>query len=242
MQNHCILFFNTFVRLFANVNCLSAPINPEPSPSDRSISSRPVRLRHSICININWQRAVITTISKMATCTEKGGIIKPIDHSTVHRICSGQVVLTLAVAVKELVENSLDSGASTIEVRLKGKRRCLLTTCCVLNSCLLSVEFGSESVEVNDDGYGITQDNFENLCLKHYTSKIEEFEDLLNVQTFGFRGEALSSLCALSTLSVTTCEKGSKIGWKLEYDHHGKLIKQIQYSRQVKNSYLFSCL
>lgn len=49
-----------------------------------------------------------------------GGIIKPIDQSTVHRICSGQVVLTLAVAVKELVENSLDSGASAIEVRLKG--------------------------------------------------------------------------------------------------------------------------
>lgn len=50
-----------------------------------------------------------------------GGIIKSIDQSTVHRICSGQVVLTLAVAVKELVENSLDSGANSIDVRLKGK-------------------------------------------------------------------------------------------------------------------------
>lgn len=80
------------------------------------------------------------------------------------------------------------------------------------------IEFGSDSVEVIDDGSGISPSNFENLCLKHYTSKIEEFEDLLNVQTFGFRGEALSSLCALSALSVTTCEKGSKIGWKLEYE------------------------
>ncbi|KAI9562884.1 putative PMS1 [Daphnia sinensis] len=141
-----------------------------------------------------------------------GGIIKPIDHTTVHRICSGQVVLTLAVAVKELVENSLDSGASTVEVRLK--------------------EYGSDSIEVSDDGSGISPSNFENLCLKHYTSKIQEFEDLLSVQTFGFRGEALSSLCALSTLGVTTCEKGKNIGWKLEYDSHGKLVKQVQYSRQ----------
>lgn len=59
------------------------------------------------------------------------------------------------------------------------------------------IEFGSDSVVVTDDGSGISPSNFENLCLKHYTSKIEEFEDLLNVQTFGFRGEALSSLCAL---------------------------------------------
>lgn len=59
-------------------------------------------------------------LSNMAANDGIGGIIKPIDQSTVHRICSGQVVLTLAVAVKELVENSLDSGASAIEVRLKG--------------------------------------------------------------------------------------------------------------------------
>ncbi len=97
----------------------------------------------------------------------------------------------------------------------------------------LIVEYGSESVEVTDNGQGISPLNFENLCLKHYTSKIEEFDDLLEVQTFGFRGEALSSLCALSTLSVTTCEKGQTLGWKLDFDHHGKLIRQVQFSRQV---------
>ena len=89
---------------------------------------------------------------------------------------------------------------------------------CSLDCYTSKIEYGSDSVEVIDDGSGISPSNFENLCLKHYTSKIQEFEDLLNVQTFGFRGEALSSLCALSTLSVTTCEKNSKIGWKLEYE------------------------
>jgi DNA mismatch repair protein PMS2 len=95
------------------------------------------------------------------------------------------------------------------------------------------LEYGSELVEVTDNGQGISTDNFEALCLKHYTSKIQEFEDLLSVETFGFRGEALSSLCALSKLSVTTCERDDPVGWKLEYDHHGKLVQQIKYSRQV---------
>lgn len=69
-----------------------------------------MRQTGNACIGFNW---------KMAESLSNGGIIKPIDQSTVHRICSGQVVLTLAVAVKELVENSLDSGASAIDVRLK---------------------------------------------------------------------------------------------------------------------------
>lgn len=94
-------------------------------------------------------------------------------------------------------------------------------------------DYGSEMVEVSDNGQGISETNFENLCLKHYTSKLQEFEDLPNVETFGFRGEALSSLCALSKLSVSTCEKGQAIGSKLEYDSHGKLVSCVKHSRQV---------
>ncbi|KAJ8319072.1 hypothetical protein KUTeg_004163 [Tegillarca granosa] len=88
------------------------------------------------------------------------GTIQAIDKGSVHRICSGQVVLTLATAIKELVENSIDAGATTI-------------------------------------------------ALKHHTSKLQDFSDLVGVNTFGFRGEALSSLCALRNRSVVVSSSGN---------------------------------
>ena len=103
--------------------------------------------------------------------------VKAIDKQSVHQICSGQVVVTLTTAVKELVENSLDAGASNIEVRLKN--------------------WGADSLEVVDNGSGVLPENLAALALKHHTSKLNVFADLVGVETFGFRGEALSSLCAL---------------------------------------------
>lgn len=139
--------------------------------------------------------------------------IKPINKEAIHRICSGQVVLTLAVAVKELVENSLDAGATVIDIRLR--------------------DFGSELVEVTDNGSGVEPGNFQALTLKHHTSKLQEFSDLINVDTFGFRGEALSSLCALSDVSVITRHKDADCGTKLVFDHSGKIVSSIPVARQV---------
>ncbi|XP_052132392.1 putative postmeiotic segregation increased 2-like protein 1, partial [Frankliniella occidentalis] len=144
---------------------------------------------------------------------EKSKSIQAIDREAVHRICSGQVVLNLATAVKELVENSLDAGATSIEIRLR--------------------EYGSELVEVVDNGCGVEEANFEGLTLKHHTSKLREFTDLLGVETFGFRGEALSSLCALSDLTVTTRHSSSNMGTKLIYDSRGHIIRKSPCARQV---------
>ena len=100
--------------------------------------------------------------------------------------------MTLATAVKELVENSLDAGATFIEVKLRGQ--------------------GAEVVEVTDNGHGVEEANFTGLTVKHATSKLREFSDLTSVETFGFRGEALSSLCALSKLTVSTRHRDAKLG------------------------------
>ncbi|CAI2191264.1 5655_t:CDS:10, partial [Funneliformis geosporum] len=140
--------------------------------------------------------------------------VKAIDISSIHRICSGQVILDLATAVKELVENSLDAQAkSIVEIRFK--------------------EYGIQSVEIIDDGTGIHPIDYESLALKHHTSKLSSFEDLMNINSFGFRGEALSSLCALSRITVSTCtQEETPTGVKLEYDSHGRLIKKSPTARE----------
>ncbi|KAM8962169.1 mismatch repair endonuclease PMS2 [Pelodytes ibericus] len=145
-------------------------------------------------------------------CTEAAKAIKPIDRKSVHQICSGQVVLSLATAVKELVENSIDAGATSIDIKLK--------------------EYGAEIIEVSDNGSGVEEQNFEGLTLKHHTSKIQEFSDLTSVETFGFRGEALSSLCALSDLSVCTCHKTASVGTRLVFDQNGRIIQKSPFPRQ----------
>ncbi|CAG9770561.1 unnamed protein product [Ceutorhynchus assimilis] len=146
-------------------------------------------------------------------CTvEESKEIKPINKDTVHRICSGQVVLTLAIAMKELVENAIDAGANIIDIHLK--------------------EYGSELLEVSDNGSGVHEDNFQALTLKHYTSKIREFNDLEQLSTMGFRGEALSSLCALSEIEVTSKHETAETATKLKYDYGGNIISKEIAARQ----------
>ncbi|XP_040086967.1 mismatch repair endonuclease PMS2 isoform X2 [Oryx dammah] len=143
--------------------------------------------------------------------SELAKAIKPIDRKSIHQICSGQVVLGLSTAVKELVENSVDAGATSIDLRLK--------------------DYGVELIEVSDNGCGVEEENFEGLTLKHHTSKIQEFADLTQVETFGFRGEALSSLCALSDVTISTCHTSVKVGTRLVFDHNGKILQKTPYPR-----------
>ena len=142
--------------------------------------------------------------------------IQGIDAASVHRLTSGQVVTDLQNAVKELVENSLDAGATSIEVRFK--------------------QYGLASVEVIDSGSGIAPVDYDSVALKHYTSKLTTFEDIASVHTFGFRGEALSSLCALceSVSILTATENEAPMGTILEFDARGRVKSRTgKAARQV---------
>ncbi|KAI1547774.1 MutL DNA mismatch repair enzyme ATPase [Pyrenophora tritici-repentis] len=130
--------------------------------------------------------------------------IKAIEGRSVHQIQSGQVIVDLQSVCKELVENSIDAGATSVEVRFKN--------------------YGLDAIEVQDNGSGIAPDDYETIALKHYTSKLATYDDLALLQTFGFRGEALSSLCALSNFHIVTARAsdGSK-GTRLDFEQSGKL-------------------
>jgi DNA mismatch repair protein PMS2 len=71
------------------------------------------------------------------------------------------------------------------------------------------------------------------LAAKHHTSKLENFGDLDTVETFGFRGEALSSLCAVGKLTIVTRHKVDQLGTRLEFDHNGQIIRQTPESRPI---------
>ena len=143
-----------------------------------------------------------------------GQRVRPIDADSVHRICSGQVILDVASCAKELLENSLDAGATNVEIRVK--------------------EFGLECVEVSDNGSGVAREDVPLLTQKYATSKLREFKDLEKVGTFGFRGEALSSLCGTcGRLVVTTRTASEDSGLRVTFDKNGNIETEEICARSV---------
>lgn len=121
------------------------------------------------------------------------------------------MILNLAVAVKELVENSVDAGARIIEIKIKN--------------------YGAEGFEISDNGSGIDENNFLGITAKHYTSKLRDFNDLESIKTFGFRGEALSSLCSVSNVTIVTRDSKTEHGTKLHFNHDGTIKKKLICAR-----------
>ncbi|KAG7699743.1 hypothetical protein KL930_001624 [Ogataea haglerorum] len=144
-----------------------------------------------------------------------------IGTADVHKITSGQVIIDISTASKELLENSLDAGASQVTITFKNH--------------------GIDSIEVSDNGTGIDEEDFDGICMKHCTSKLRKFEDVASVRTLGFRGEALGSLCAVARVDITTSTKNIQPrAYKLEYDQQGNLKNKQTVSRSCGTTVLIS--
>ncbi|WKX89615.1 hypothetical protein Q1695_008902 [Nippostrongylus brasiliensis] len=149
----------------------------------------------------------------MSSPSRTGHEVHHIPSDVSSRISTAQVIASLSSAVRQLVDNSLDASAKTIEIRAKNN--------------------GYESVEVIDDGVGIESDNFDSLCKPHSTSKLTELNDFSKLSTLGFRGEALNALCALSSITITTRSRNAPLGTKLRFDHKGNVVDRTSVARSV---------
>jgi hypothetical protein len=93
-------------------------------------------------------------------------------------------------------------------------------------------DYGSKLIEVSDNGSGVKPSDFKALTLKYHTSKIQGFDDLATLSSYGFRGEALSSLCSLcDKLSVVTRAEGVEVGSRIEFDPQGTLVSTSPCAR-----------
>ena len=124
------------------------------------------------------------------------GKIRPLSENLIGKIAAGEVVERPAAAIKELVENSLDAGATAVTVEIK--------------------EGGLSSIRVADNGSGIDESDIRMAFERHATSKISREQDLNAIATLGFRGEALASIAAVSKVTMTTRTAERETGLKIQ--------------------------
>ncbi len=118
-------------------------------------------------------------------------------ENVISKIAAGEVIERPASVIKELIENAIDAGTDTIEVQLK--------------------EAGKSLIRLKDTGHGIGRDDLEKIFLRHATSKIESAEDLHNIRSLGFRGEALYSIGAIADVVLRSKTQDSPEGWEIHF-------------------------
>ncbi|XP_007171537.1 PMS1 protein homolog 1 isoform X2 [Balaenoptera acutorostrata] len=132
--------------------------------------------------------------------------MKQLPAATVRLLSSSQIITSVVSVVKELIENSLDAGATSIDVKLEN--------------------YGFDKIEVRDNGEGIKADDAPVMAMKYYTSKISSHEDLENLTTYGFRGEALGSICCVAEVLITTRTAADNFSTQYVLDGSGHIISQ----------------
>lgn len=124
--------------------------------------------------------------------------IHVLDETTINKIAAGEVVERPASVIKELIENSIDASATNIEVEIG--------------------DGGVAYMRITDNGIGMTEEDARLAILRHATSKIQHVEDLFDIASLGFRGEALASIASVSHFSLTTRKADSDLGTRITVD------------------------
>ena len=125
-------------------------------------------------------------------------IIHVLDEATRNKIAAGEVVERPASCIKELVENAIDAGASSVEVEI--------------------ADGGQSYMRVTDDGCGMSAEDAKKCIIRHGTSKISSVEDIFAITSLGFRGEAVPSIAAVSHMQITTRQEGDDFATHLLLD------------------------
>lgn len=131
--------------------------------------------------------------------------IKLLENNLINKIAAGEVIERPASIVKELVENSIDAQSKNITIEIKNG--------------------GISYIKIQDDGIGIPKEQIKTAFLRHATSKLEKLDDLDNILTLGFRGEALASIASISMVEMSTSTNNEGIGNKIVIEG-GEIIKE----------------
>lgn len=134
-------------------------------------------------------------------------LIKILDNNLINKIAAGEVVERPSSIVKEIVENSIDAGATNITIEIK--------------------DGGKSLIKITDNGKGIPKSQIKTAFLRHATSKLSDISDLDSLLTLGFRGEALSSISSISQVHMVTKTKDDSIGSSIEIDG-GVIVKESE--------------